>query len=165
MAWEEELSHMRFFFSPDSSSHILVPENYQITSFSSHSESSTNHSCTIKTQFVPFFLFNDQIQSQIELAQNINRIQSSVLAVFKDSLPGLFQSRPAGPDGSETFKRQELIRRKRQSAKTNVFDCRTAEARVLLLSSFLAFTAPKSDCFFYGCMEGKLRNRSNNEGS
>lgn len=96
MAWEEELSHMRFFFSPDSSSHILVPENYQITSFSSHSESSTNqslshagnHSCTIKTQFVPFFLFNDQIQSQIELAQNINRIQSSVLAVFKDSLPG-----------------------------------------------------------------------------
>lgn len=56
VAWEEELSHMRFFFSPDSSSHILVPENYQITPFSSHSESSTNHSCTIKTQFVPFFL-------------------------------------------------------------------------------------------------------------
>ena len=65
VAWEEELSHMRFFFfSPVSSSHILVPENYQITSFSSHSESSTNHSCTIKTQFVPFFLLNDQIESQ-----------------------------------------------------------------------------------------------------
>lgn len=119
------------------------------------------HSCVLT---VPFFLFNDQIQSQIELAQNINRIQSSVLAVFKDSLPGLFQSRPAGPDGSETFKRQELIRRKRQSAKTNVFDCRTAEARVLLLSTS-CFYCSKVRLFFYGCMEGKLRNRSNNEGS
>ena len=90
------------------------------------------------------------MQSQNELVQNINRIQSSVLAVFKDSLPGLFQSRPAGPDGSEA-----TTRTYQKEATVSKNKCIRLQDFCLVVCVFV----------FHGSMEGKPRKRSNNEGS